>query len=844
MNNRVKSGNTLFGCFFFIFFLLAGGLNAKEIAENTFLIAGINHTNIEEERLWSYLQQDNNSGIEINLTETEKDIFITGSSFTVDKFIKKLQHLITINSSKILPVFINFDGDVSILDSVFSTSLISANLFFLPRGEAWPPIDYLIQANRRIVIFISGNIPVQSRIFHPAEEYILSLSAAGTNLQPLKTNLELLLIKDFEKLPVGQPYGTNIMNLVPDYINFLLETWKKYGKRPNFLFVNDKLMDFSFIIAQLNSFIWFNGSVKGAGKTFEKVYWKNPEISVTGGRFSFPYRGGEELTLTPLVPGYRMTPEQIIVTGEMEVPENYNIMAIPLSLSDGLTGSFPFNETVENLMAPEATYRGENYSFIQDIDRGRVLRLPENASINLGSPEKYGLRNSSFSVSCFVKFNEIMEFGDNAVLGNYESEYRRGLHLILRSGHPYFGLWANDYISEEKLNPNIWYHIVWRYNIDTGEQAIFLNGKNIGSSDGHPPFSGTGDIHLGSALSQGANLRGTIHQLHFWNRPLGSEEITRLSLNEPVEIPEPVKTSSFAKNFTPELFITLLVLILLIAAAIFLLRKRKPAVKRSSVALPEENSANQITLFGGFRATDREGNEVTGLFTPKVKELLLFTLLSTLKNGMGASASDIDEQLWPGTDFKNVSNNRAVTLNKLRKILQRIDGLEIITQNGLLQTKISEPFFCDYVEVYKLCHIAGGMNKVQLETFYRLVEKGVFLKGINWQWLDDFRGFTGNQIIDNLLKLALFYKNDKKLPEIEAIAGRILDYDDLNEEAVWLKVWCLRQRNNSHQAKFYFDSFISRYKDAMSENYPMTYDEFNSHFGDLIQGALSTVNTK
>jgi hypothetical protein len=166
-----------------------------------------------------------------------------------------------------------------------------------------------------------------------------------------------------------------------------------------------------------------------------------------------------------------MVPEQIIVTGEMTVPESYQIMANPVHLSKNLTGSFIFDNQILNSVNQLQTFEGNNFSYVQDIKRGNVLRLPENASINLGKPENYGLRNSSFTVSCFVKFTEILEFGDNAILGNYERGYRKGLHLILRSGHPYFGLWANDFVSKETLEPNIWYHLTWRYVIETGEHS-------------------------------------------------------------------------------------------------------------------------------------------------------------------------------------------------------------------------------------------------------------------------------------------------------------------------------------------------------------------------------------
>lgn len=836
MSNRIKIFNRFVFPLVLTFLFLSGNSQAKEFSETSFLIAKIQPSNFNNQSFWDFLQKNNDSGIQFDLTEKNGEISLTGSRHNFNSILEKINQFITNDSSKILPVFIQFEGDLQVLDSIISHSEIATRIFYLPRGEAWPAIEYLIQANRRVLFFVSGNIEDSGRTLHFTDDYIFQISAdkvkTGTTN---KTNLELFLIYNFENLPVNTSPGNNIQNLVPDYINFLLESWTRYGKKPNFIFVGDKILNFDFIISQLNSFTWITGTIRGAGKTFEKVYWKNPEVSATGGRFSFPYRGGDELTLTPFVPGYRMTPEQIIVTGEMEVPESYHIMATPLHLSQGLTGSFHFDEKIQNVLFPEKTYSGKNYSFSEDIERGTVLRLPENSNVNLGSPEAFGLRNSSFTVSCFVKFSEILEFGDNAVLGNYESEYRRGLHLILRSGHPYFGLWANDYISEEKLEPNIWYHMVWRYIVETGEQAIFLNGRNIGSSEGHPPFSGTGDIHLGSALSLGASLRGYIDDLHFWNRPLGSEEITRLALNEEIKTEEQVNTNqNFIEKNGLKLGITLLAFLIAVLIVFLISRKKKTVVVNNLVFLPEKNATNQILLFGGFKAIDRDGNDISARFTPKVKELFLFILLATLKNQNGASVSEIDEHLWPGLPAKKVANNRAVTLNKLRKIVQNFDGVEIVTQNGHLLAKTGKSFFCDYAEAYKLCQISGGMDRTQLEAFFHLVKNGRFLKGLSWNWLDEIRGYTGNQVIDNLLKLAAYYNAENDLPGMEALAKRILEYDDLNEEAIWLQVWVLRQMNNIHQARFHFESFCSKYKNAQGENYPMSFEQFNRHFSDLL----------
>ncbi len=788
-------------------------------------------------RFWNYLQSNNFSGIELNIEENENDLIIEGGDYSFSDFLFQLQELLNNDSSKIVPVFLKFSGNILQLDSIINASSVSNSIFYLPQGEAWPSLEYLIQSNRRLVFFVSGNYQNESRIMHNISNYVLQISANENTAGPVdqknpkEISHELMLVDDFDLLPTPKKLSRN---LIPDYINFLLNNWTKYGKRPNFIFVGDDINNFDFIIEQLKSFTWINGIVKVSEKTIEKVYWKNPEVSVTGGKFSFPYRGGEELTLSPFAPGYRMVPEHIVVTGEMDIPESYTIIALPLQLSDGLTGSFNFEGIILNDANPPMAFNGENFSFSQDIERGLVLKLPENASVNLGTPENYGFRNSSFTVSCFVKFTEILEFGDNAVLGNYESGYRRGLHLILRSGHPYFGLWANDFISDAKLESNIWYHLVWRYILETGEQAIYLNGKSVGNSDGHPPFSGTGDIHLGSALSQGASLRGYIDNLYIWDRPLGNEEINRLALDEKVTLAEKEEKINFFQQFSVKILMAILVLVVLIIAFTAISRKIKSKSKVVVVPVPKPDTENQIQLFGKFKAIDKEGNDITTLFTPKVKELFLFILLHTMKSATGAQISEIDEQLWPGLPPKKIANNRAVTLNKLRKVLNRIEGIEIVTQNSFLIAKIEEPFFCDYVEAFKLCQVPGGMSRQQLEIFFALVKKGRFLKSTNWPWLDEMRGFTGNQVIDNLLNLALIYKNENKFQEIDALAKRIIEYDDLNEEAIYLQIWTLQKMNNLHLAKFNFESFRTKYRENMNVEYPMRFDDFTLHYSKLL----------
>jgi two-component SAPR family response regulator len=816
-------------------------LVAAPFSDNSYIIVEMNARNLSSDRFWNFFKNSEGAGIEVSVKEINGNVTLTENNQNILTLLNRLFEIINQNETVIIPVFIHYEGDISKFDSIIKEAEMSAQIFNLPMGETWPATEYLIQADRRLIFFVNGNITGNSKILHHQDNYILEISGKDVtgirSLNPAdyKFNQELLMVNDLDKLPVKSLPNTLINNNVnPDYINFLLDTWTKFAKRPNFVFVGDNYNFYNYTVSQLSSFSFINGTIKHAGKILERVYWKNPVVTITNGKFSFPIRGGEELILSPFAPGYQLNPKQIVVTGEMKIPESYIIIATPISLSENIKAVFTFENDIKDALLPNNDFEGENYTFTQDFERGNVLKMPENSNINLGDPEKYGFRNSSFTVSCFVKFTDILEFGDNAIIGNYETGYRRGLHLILRSGHPYFGLWANDCISEESLQPNIWYHLAWRYILETGEQTIFLNGKNVGSSSGHPPFSGTGDIHIGSALSSGASMRGYIDDLYFWNRPLGVEEINRLVLNETIVIEKASKATVQIKPVVFKILSAGFVILAILIGSIFLIRKRKTKLPHSLIGFPEPNSPNQVWLFGKFTVIDKEKKDITDLFTPKVRELFLFILIHSFKKGTGASIQEINEQLWNGIPSGKVANNRAVTLNKLRRLVNRIEGIEILSENGYLIAKTGNGFFCDFVEANKICQIPGEMNTELLEAFFMLVKKGRFLKETEWPWLDEIRGHTGNQVIDILLKLASVYIKENKFDKIESIAKRILEIDDLNEEAVYLQVLYLQKTNNLRLAKFNFENFCNKYKEYIGESYSMNFDVFIKHFSQVI----------
>ncbi|WP_315822601.1 hypothetical protein [Paraflavitalea speifideaquila] len=65
-----------------------------------------------------------------------------------------------------------------------------------------------------------------------------------------------------------------------------------------------------------------------------------------------------------------------------------------------------------------------------------------------------------------------------------------------------------------------------------------------------------------------------------------------------------------------------------------------------------------IYLFGQLEVIDKEGNVITKMFTPILKELFLLVLVYTFKDGKGIASEKLYETLWginpsrmPGTIF-------------------------------------------------------------------------------------------------------------------------------------------------------------------------------------------------
>ena len=92
-----------------------------------------------------------------------------------------------------------------------------------------------------------------------------------------------------------------------------------------------------------------------------------------------------------------------------------------------------------------------------------------------------------------------------------------------------------------------------------------------------------------------------------------------------------------------------------------------------------DRSRSAISLLGTFNVRDKEGNDITSNFTPRLKSLLVLLILYTEKNERGILTRKMTDMLWADKDEIAARNNRNVTLRKLRVLLEEVGDVEVIS---------------------------------------------------------------------------------------------------------------------------------------------------------------------
>jgi two-component SAPR family response regulator len=243
------------------------------------------------------------------------------------------------------------------------------------------------------------------------------------------------------------------------------------------------------------------------------------------------------------------------------------------------------------------------------------------------------------------------------------------------------------------------------------------------------------------------------------------------------------------------------------------------------VPFPEKN---HIRLFGDFKIVNKEGEDITSQFTPKIKHLFLLILLHSQQNKKGISTKELSEILWPNNSYQNTKNSRGVTMRKLRLILESMDKVEILFHLENWYMKFSGEVYCDYIECLKLLDETKENDPTFYTHFYKIVKRGEIFKDESHNWLDDFKGYIANNIVDILMKFIQKLNEDKDNDLILKLTDRVLVADPVNEQALAIKLNLLVKQNNYKLARFTYERFAALYLEMYDEKFSSSFDSLIS----------------
>lgn len=758
-----------------------------------------------------------------------------------------IDQLLTIKKSlenrpeKILTLFLDFNVNVNELSALIDESGIQPYLFEFSERGGWLSLKEMVDSGKRLVIFCMQEHRNSPDWLHyiwdyAVEPYYSILEApvfVGEFLKGDPRNT-LLIYNDYNVSGNTGPANASFFNTTqnPYLIEHIKSVWKNTGKTPNFIFLDRYGNWILQVLYQLRSFRTIKGTVTVNTNTLGYVSWEGTN-SLTSGKFCFPLGPGESMTLTPKSPGYRFKPESVT----FEEPRQNKIqhfIGMPLEITEELEAHYNFENGVRDQSMNNFHGKNAGVEYRKDSVRGMVGWFNGKSHVVLPKAEDLKLRDHDFTVSAWVKIDRYEKGKDDyCILGTTGGSYQQSIHLVIREGRPYFGFYSNDLQGKTRIEAGRWYHLVWRYSKLNGEQAIYVDGKQDSRSMGHPSYKGRDNIYMGLAgYNSSSNMIGSLDDLTIWSRTLGEEEIWSLS-KDLVDL-TPNKNIFGRYPLLSKIGIVLIALLFL-----FWLYKRLPFRSYRKHLLSSEKLKelqdpafgsypvkNFIQLFGDFKVVDRDGADITGQFTPKIKHLFLLILVSSQQGRKGISTKELSDTLWPDLNYQNAKNSRGVTIRKLRLILESMDKVDVLFHIDRWTMRFAGSVYCDYVECLKLLNDPRENQSDFYADFYRVVSAGKVFKGESHDWLDVYAGNVGNSIVDILMKFISKLDMERDHELILKLADRILITDPVNDQALSYKLRALVLQNNMNTARFTYDQFATLYQELYNEPLSMSFNDF------------------
>ncbi len=302
------------------------------------------------------------------------------------------------------------------------------------------------------------------------------------------------------------------------------------------------------------------------------------------------------------------------------------------------------------------------------------------------------------------------------------------------------------------------------------------------------------------------------------------------------EVTIPAKT----KNSFNYILVLVLVIVLVLLFVLIIARKKylhktpentepeKQIIKQPVIV---EKNTSTIKLLGGYQVFDKNGNDISGQFTPILRQIFLMCLLDTIIYGKGVTSDFLDEELWYDMDKDKAANNRRVNFSKLRLLLHEVGDITLKKKNGYWQVNLGQDVYCDFAEIMEEINLLKQSDQIDKSIVDNIISKaikGKLIPNISNEWTDKYKSYYTSIIIENMMILAAHTNIKNDLKQLVNIAEVILIHDNIDEEAIHLKCNSLYKLGQKGLSKQCFEKYTADYKTLLNEEPNLKYEHLIS----------------
>ncbi len=604
--------------------------------------------------------------------------------------------------------------------------------------------------------------------------------------------------------------------LIPELFN------KHTGKLPNFFLTRNANAYFHYKIL-MEKHAWYTANVTHDDKPLHGISWKEIPEMVSHGKIH-TYEGN----ISPQKNGFRFSPD-VFRFNKINSVDTKFFIATPKELDDELALSLEFDKNINNLATGTIEAAHSNISYVKDTHKGWCASFNgESQYIDYATAIPL---QENITVSVWVNPTKIDY--NRSIIGKGEAfsvKIREGKLLFTSPD-------IKDHSSDSiVVRKNEWQQLTFVFSAAKNVR-FFRNGLFVGEK------KVTETNHTNQSLLIGTNLwdeyfEGMMDDLRIWNRALNDEEVN-LIYTQNIDI---------EKSFETTQIVLLALLAFIVSLRLFF--RKKISFKRNEKNLslqntkPETSTVLQeelaqidgasIRLFGGFHVVNREGKDLTALFSTRRKQLFIIVLIDTFRKG-GISSKKLTDNLWPGHSIESAKNNKSTQTQRLRDILSQKTGIHIDFKNKKWKINLEDDVYCDIKQYFVLLNQLKNENQLicntnLLEEFLSIIEKGALLPNMEEEWLDEFKSKVSDELLECLLPL---YNNKEYLKNnklVLRLSDTLLTFDPLNEMALTHKVNTLYRLEKKTLALECLEHFSKYYQKCYNQPFDTsTLNPFNKN---------------